>query len=69
MHQHHDYEHCDHDLNDRETSSSEVKKNIANTPPHCALSSEVHVSLRHIPVVRIFMNIQNIRCGCKIITR
>ena len=61
----HGHQHCDLDLNDRETSTSEVEEYIANAPAHRALPSEVHVRLRNIPAVRINMNKQNIWCGCR----
>ena len=46
-----DHQHHDHDLNDGETSASEVEEYISNAPADSAFPSEVHVRLRNIPAV------------------
>ena len=46
-----EHKHHDHDLNDGETSASEVEEYISNAPAHSAFPSEVHVRLRNIPAV------------------
>ena len=46
-----DHQHHDHDLNDGETSASEVEEYISNAPADSAFPSEVHICLRNIPVV------------------